>query len=108
MWRTPPGRVRTTVAAEMERREVLHPHRRDQENPNRQRRLDPDRSGVTYRPCPRIECADCLGQVDQATEVFGIVELTQSRSVALSHARVLWVDLTADRLQRRDLFRTAP
>ena len=47
---------------------------------------------------------DCLGQVDQATEVFGIVELTQSRSVALSHARVLWVNLTADCLQRRNLF----
>ena len=37
----------TQVAAEIKRREVLHPHRRDQENPNRQRRLDPDRSGVS-------------------------------------------------------------
>ena len=41
----------TQVAADMEGREVLHPHRRDQENPNRQRQLDPDRSGMTYRPC---------------------------------------------------------
>ena len=38
------------MSAEMERGEVLHPHRRDQENCNCQRRLDPDRLGVTRRP----------------------------------------------------------
>jgi hypothetical protein len=41
------------VAAEMERREVFHPHGRNQENPNRQRQLDSVRRGVTYRPSSR-------------------------------------------------------
>ena len=93
------------MPAEAQRGEVLHPHRRGQENGNGERRLDPHRVGVARRSLARQRANDRLRQVDQAAQILGVVELAQPGAVACRHARFLGIDLAANRLQRRDLLR---